>query len=109
MDITTLAPDPAAINIRHFVSEPYAITVVAQAVQQQAHCPKCRHPSNSLHSHYRRTVADLPWHGVTVSLQLQTRRFRCRNELCVQKVFCERLPKVVDTYARKSVRLNAAL
>jgi transposase len=109
MDITTLVPDPAAISICHFVSEPHAIKVVMQAVQPQAHCPKCQHPSNSLHSHYQRTVADLPWHGVTVSIQLQTRKFRCRNELCVQKVFCERLPKVVDTYARKSVRLKVAL
>jgi transposase len=109
MDITTLVADPAAINIRYFISEPQSITVVVQTVQPQAHCPKCRHPSSSLHSHYQRTVADLPWHGVSVSLQLQTRKFRCRNELCVQKVFCERLPKVVDAYARQSVRLNAAL
>ena len=109
MDITTLVADPAAINIRHLISEPQSITVVAQAVQAHAHCPKCQHPSSSLHSHYQRTVADLPWHGVSVRIQLQTRKFRCRNELCMQKVFCERLPKVVDTYARQSIRLNAAL
>ena len=109
MDITTLVPDPAAINIRHFISEPHSITVVVQASQPQASCPKCRHSSSSLHSHYQRTVADLPWHGVSVSIQLHTRKFRCRNQLCVQEVFCERLPKVVDTYARKSVRLNTAL
>jgi transposase len=109
MDITTLVADPAAINLRYFISEPQSIRVVAQAVQAQAHCPKCQHPSGSLHSHYQRTVADLPWHGVSVSLQLHTRKFRCRNKLCVQKIFCERLPKVVDAYARKSVRLNAAL
>jgi len=109
MNSTTLVADPAAINLCHFISEPHSITVVAQAVQAQAHCPKCEHPSSSLHSHYQRTVADLPWHGVSVRIQLQTRKFRCRNELCRQKVFCERLPKVVDAYARKSIRLNAAL
>ena len=103
------AADPAAINIRYFVSEPQSIRVVAQAVQPQALCPKCQHPSTSLHSHYQRSIADLPWHGVTVSIQLQTRKFRCRNELCLQKVFCERLPKVALAYARKTVRLNAAL
>jgi hypothetical protein len=51
-------------------------------------------------------VADLPWHGVAIRLELQTRRFRCRNELCRRKVFCERLPKVVESYARKTVRLQ---
>ena len=97
MDITTLLADPNAINLRHFVSEAQCITVVVQAVQLHARCPKCQHPSKSLHSYYQRTVADLPWHGVSVRIQLHTRKFRCRNQLCVQKVFCERLPKVVDT------------
>jgi transposase len=109
MEFTTLLADPAAINIRSFVSKPHSITIVVQAMQPQARCPKCQHPSSCLHSHYQRTVADLPWHGVTVKLQLQTRKFRCRNELCVQKVFCERLPKVVNAYARKTIRLNGAL
>ncbi len=66
MDITTLVADPTAINISHFVSEPQSVTVVVQAVRPQATCPKCQHPSTSLHSHYQRTVADLPWHGVRV-------------------------------------------
>ncbi|MGA9994458.1 MAG: ISL3 family transposase [Pyrinomonadaceae bacterium] len=109
MDITTLLADPAAINLRHLVSEPHSITLVVQAVQPQVSCPKCQHPSSSLHSHYRRSIADLPWHGVSVKLELHSRKFRCRNQLCLQKVFCERLPKVATAYARKTVRLNAAL
>lgn len=109
MDITTLLADPATINIRHLVSEPRSITLVVQAVQSQACCPKCQHPSTSLHSHYQRSIADLPWHGVAVKIQLHTRKFRCRNKLCKQSVFCERLPKVVDSYARKTVRLDVAL
>jgi len=46
---------------------------------------------------------------VTVKLQWNTKKFRCRNDLCPQKIFCERLPNVVGTYARKTYRLNAAL
>lgn len=56
-----------------------------------------------------RTVADLPWHGVAVRLQLHVRRFRCLNAMCSQRIFCERLPSVVSYYARKSVRLDDAL
>jgi transposase len=62
-----------------------------------------------LHSRSTRRVADLPWHGVTARLELHMRKFRCRNELCPQKVFCERLPKVVAAYARRTLRLDAAL
>jgi transposase len=62
-----------------------------------------------LHSHYQRTVADLPWHGVSIQLQLHTRKFRCRNEVCPRRIFCERLPGVAAVYGRKTVRLQAAL
>lgn len=109
MDISTLLADPAAIQIQYFTSEPNSITLVVKVIQSQPCCPKCERPSSSLHSNYQRTVADLPWYGVAIKLLLHTRKFRCKNPLCSQKVFCERLPKVVAPYARKTVRLNAAL
>jgi transposase len=62
-----------------------------------------------VHSYYTRKVADLPWHGVAVRLDLRTRRFRCRNSLCTKRVFCERLPRVVAHYARRTVRMEEAL
>jgi transposase len=62
-----------------------------------------------VHSYYSRMVADLPWHGVAVKLELRTRRFRCRNSLCTKRIFCERLPRVVAYYGRKTVRLDNAL
>lgn len=54
-------------------------------------------------------MADLPWLGVAVKLELHTRRFLCRNGLCATEICCERLPGVVVHYARQTVRLNAAL
>ena len=69
-------------------------------------CPVCQSVSSSLHSNYFRQIADLPWHGVAIQIQFITRKFRCRNELCQRKVFCERLPKVVESYGRKTVRLQ---
>jgi transposase len=109
MDIATLLTDPAVIRLEYFVSEPEAITVVIKTIQAQPCCPTCNQPSISLHSNYQRSPADLPWHGVAIKLQLHSRKFRCLNQLCRQKIFCERLPKVVAVYARKTVRLNQAL
>lgn len=54
-------------------------------------------------------MADLPWQGIPVKLELHTRRFRCLNNLCPRRIFCERLPRVVAYYSRKAVRLNIAL
>lgn len=109
MNITTLLADPAVINLDLLVSESNSITLIMRTVQRHPCCPKCGHTSTSIHSYYQRTVADLPWHGVTIKLQLNTRKLRCQNALCSQKVFCERLPKVVAAYARKTVRLTSAL
>lgn len=109
MDVTTLLADPATLRLESFVPDPKAITLVLHAAQTQPRCPRCRLPSTSLHSHYQRSLADLPWHGVAIKLQLHSRKFRCCNQRCRQKVFCERLAKVADAYARKTVRLNDAL
>ncbi len=96
-------------QLESFISEPNAITIVIRSKQLRPGCPNCHQPSSSLHSHYRRKVADLPWHNVAVKLRLNTRRFRCRNTLCQQKIFYERLPEVVEIYARKTSRLDTAL
>src|SRR4051812_2218819 len=109
MDITTLLADPAAINLDLLVSEPKSIMLIVRSVQTSPSCPMCGQVSSSLHSHYQRTVADLPWHGVSIKLQLNTRKLRCQNEICSRKVFCERIPGVFAVYARKTVRLNSAL
>lgn len=106
MQISTLSADPEAIRIISFVSNSDSITIVAQSSKPFGICPVCQSVSGSRHSNYVRQVADLPWHGVAIRIQLQTRKFRCRNEVCRRKVFCERLPKVVESYGRKTVRLQ---
>ena len=109
MDTATLLADPNALSLEAFISHENSITVVVRSCQPLAACPLCRQSSNSLHSNYVRRIADLPWHNVAVSLELHTRKFRCRNELCQRKVFCERLPNVAAACARKTARLNQAL
>ena len=72
-------------------------------------CPVCGHKTVSLHSHYWRTVADLPWSGRRVRLLLEVRKFRCPHRECPRRIFTERLPDLVEPYARKTVRLHEVL
>lgn len=109
MYANTILANPEIIHLEGFIPESNVITVIVCSRQKEPCCPTCNIPSRSLHSHYQRTVADLPWHGITVRMQLKTRNFRCRNKICRQKIFCERLPQVVEHYARRSCRLNSAL
>ena len=109
MNPTTLLADPAAIRLDSIRPSPGAVTLVVKTTAPLAECPCCHRRSARVHSRYLRRVADLPWHGIAVKVELHTRRFRCLNGLCTQTIFCERLPRVVAAYARKTVRLNAAL
>jgi transposase len=109
MNAATLLADPAAIRLDCIRPSPSAITLVVRTTAPLAVCPRCHRGSRRVHSRYIRRVADLPWHGVSVKLELHARRFRCPNSRCPQHIFCERLPRVVAHYARKTVRLNVAL
>jgi transposase len=109
MDTNTLLADPVAIEIEKFVSLDNAILIVVKTIQPTANCPKCNQSSGSLKTRYLRSLSDLPWHNVPVRIELHTRKFRCRNEFCSQKVFCERLEKVVVPFARRTVRLAQAI
>jgi transposase len=73
-----------------------------------AACPRCGTSSDRIHSHYRRTVADLPCQDRPVALRLVVRRFRCIQPACPQTIFCERLPALLDAHARSTVGLTGA-
>ena len=106
MQVSTLSADPETIRIFSFVSNLNLITAIAQTSRTFGVCPVCDTRSKSLHSNYLRRLSDLPWHGVALQIHLNTRKFRCCNELCSQKVFRERLPKVVESDGRKTIRLQ---
>jgi len=109
MNPNTLLADPEALEIEKFLADDNLIKIVVRSVLPTASCPNCQQSSSSLKTYYTRSVSDLAWHGVAVRLVLKVRKFRCRNEICSRKVFCERLPKVVAKYARRTVRLNEVI
>src|SRR5260370_15531274 len=70
-------------------------------------CPECHQPSARIHGSYQRTVADLPCAGRNVILALTVRKFVCTMPTCSRKIFTERLPGLVESYARMTSRLTA--
>jgi len=70
-------------------------------------CPECHQLSARMHGHYQRTVADLPCAGRTVILALTVRKFVCSTPGCPRRIFTERLPGLVQSYARMTTRLIA--
>ena len=74
-----------------------------------APCPRCGHWSESLHSNYLRSIADLPITDRQVVVRLLVRRFRCREKTCSRRTFAEQVPLLVDRYARRTRGARGAI
>jgi transposase len=85
------------------------ITLAVRSTQASAPCPVCTTPASCIHSHYERTLADLPWAHYRVRLQLRVRKWFCRNRSCRRRIFTERLPTVAAPWARRTLRLAQRL
>lgn len=109
MRTATLLPDADALHLEELVADDAGVIVVVTTRGDRACCPDCGQPSSRLHSRKRRQLADLPWQGLAVRLDLQLRRFYCRTPTCERRTFTERLPAVVAPYARRTARLAAVL
>ena len=105
----TLLPDPACLHVTHLEACVGRIIAHVSTTSQEACCPLCHRRSEKIHSRYARRIADVPWMGWAVQLDLQTRRFFCQNTECVRQIFTERLPTVVAPSARRTNRLTDVL
>ena len=102
-----LLPDTTALHLDSWqLDAPAALlTLHVTSTQTVVPCPLCTVPAVHIHSHYTRTLADLPWAHYRVRLQLRVRKWFCQNPQCVRQVFTERLPTVAAPWARQTQRL----
>ena len=99
---------PKGLKLKQLVANRHWVSIYLSSTASCAACPVCSHWSGRVHSRYTRTVADLPCHGVPVTLHVGVRRFFCDNLRCERAIFAERLEEVA-AYARKTDRLQGAL
>jgi transposase len=105
----TILPDPSGLQLVRLEADEQSIIAVVATTSSGALCPLCQCRSESIHSRYTRVVADLPWAGWGVRLELHVRRFFCQNQECKRRIFTERLPGVVAPSARRTTRLTDLL
>jgi transposase len=98
MEGSPFLPLPEGMLIDRIEQTDSQLTVTVNSTRAQAPCPGCGCPSDHVHSQYQRTVTDVPCGGRRVVLRL-----------CVRKVFAERLPNLVQPWARVSDRLREEL
>ncbi len=98
---------PAEITITSVDPSPTELVIGVACQAPRMECPECHQPSARIHGSYQRTVADLPCAGRNVILALSVRKFVCGTPTCPRKIFTERLPGLVQSYARMTSRLIA--
>jgi transposase len=106
--LPALLPDSAHITLQDVLIDGERIALVAQAIGSHSTCPQCGELSSRVHSRYTRTLADLPWQGRAVRIELTVRRFFCLAAECSRQTFAERLPEVAAVSARTTARLHEA-
>ena len=94
MSLQELVPPESGWTVTAVTIMVDLIAIAVKPSQTLSNCPCCHAPSDRIHSHYIRTVADLPWQGRRVVLRVTVRRFRCANGGCTRQIFCERLQQL---------------
>jgi transposase len=106
---THLLPPTRSVRLTEMTIEPTYVLLQVTTTAPAACCPRGAVPSSTVHSRYQRRLTDLPWGTRPVRLQLTVRTFVCRNASCPLRIFTERVPELVASYARKTRRLITAL
>jgi transposase len=102
-----LLPDSIAVETVYPTKS--RLTLQISCTLKSASCPLCQQSSERIHARYGRTVADVPCGGRLVTLALTVRKFVCSTKACPRRIFTERLPDLVQSYARMTNRLSEAL
>jgi transposase len=103
-----ILPDLSDLTIEQ-VSVTNGVTVTVHAASPTACCPCCGTVCQRVHSHYTRTLHDLPASGRLVHLKVLVRRFFCQEGSCRRKIFAERFPSLTLPRVKFTLRLQEAL
>ena len=91
---------PRSLHVEALAAAGDGLTIRAVSEAADARCPVCGVPAERVHGRYNRTLADLPWAGLAVRVQVQARKFFCDNPACPRTIFAERLAGIAAVRAR---------
>ncbi len=96
---------PHGLALCRVTACPDSIVIEVKPRAGSALCPDCGNPSHQVHSHYRRSLSDLPWQGRPTILVVSARRFRCSHRACARRTFAELLEGAATRRGRHTSRL----
>ncbi len=103
----TLLPKVPGLRLEDTFIDADTVSLTLASTSLPVACPVCGHATARLHSHYRRTVADLPWSGRHVRLLLSVPVQMLNDRMPAPDL--HRTPAFSEPYARKTARLHEIL
>jgi transposase len=103
LDPLSLLEAPVPLAVEDVKLTPSLVRLIVASTGSPAACPVCGVLSRRVHSRYERHLDDLPWGALAVRLTLRVRRFFCSERACERRVFTERLPGWVASWARRTL------
>ena len=107
--LATVFPHLATLHLDTIEMGDHQITLALSSTCSMARCPDCHTRSRWVHSHFVRTLSDVPVATFAVRLRIRARRFCCRTAACRRRTFRERLPTVAPVYQRRTPLLGRQL
>lgn len=106
-----LLPNQTDLNLEGWSLDIDAQQIILKlsSTQAVAYCPLCNSPTYRVHSHYERTLQDLPVAQFRLKIILSVCKFFCLNDTCPRQIFTERLAAVVAPWARRTTRFTEFL
>jgi transposase len=104
-----LLPHLAGVSVARVFSAGKLVRIQASTSGAASACPAYGVVSRRVHSRYRRRLADIATGGQETLIDLQVRRFFCRNAACARATFAEQVPGLTGRYARRTTGLNQTL
>ena len=98
---------PGDLVVEQVLPAPDHVTIVCRSCTPAPACPGCGQASSRLHSTYTRRLADLPWQGRRVVVEVRARRLRCGRPGCAHRIFAERLAGAAGVRAQRTARLGS--
>src|SRR2546430_17733860 len=85
MEVISLLSLPEGMHVERIQITEDGLVIEAEASHPASCCPLCAQSSDSIKTHYRRVLQDVPCVGRQVQCVLTMREFYCRNQYCSQK------------------------
>ncbi|MBA2713363.1 MAG: transposase family protein [Rubrobacteraceae bacterium] len=64
---------PEGLSLEGLSIESGRVGISVSSGSRRCVCPVCGRTSARVHSRYTRSVSDLPWHGISVALEVRAR------------------------------------